>query len=430
MRTLIEVAKEDAVGNKQRYESMEAMLGVNRRSFLRGAGTALVGGAVLGGPAFAEDEQTKSKEGQEARPNPPKPSEVETNLADFMKVPKADGAIPGPFPGRVVQVTDERSLTDDDTVDAAVVREMLTKGLRTLTGAEPKAAFAKLLSADDVVGLKVNPVGAPRISTRLELVEAVIRWLVDSGLPKKNIVIWDRFEGMLADGGFTAENFPGVRIEALQMMDPAGDTWRTEDGRHVSEDRFDMDAYYFAKGVVGKDVRGYQSNEFYLNQHVFNNEYSYFGKLITKELTKIINLAAFKNTGNGISMATKNLGYGAVCNTGRLHQPLFFHVNTHVCAAPWVRDKLALNITDGLRGQYDGGPMRNDQFVYPNHALYFATDPFALDMICHQQIVAKRKEMKVTVNEHPRFTQYLREAEELGLGVTDPEKIEHVVVSA
>ncbi len=52
-------------------------------------------------------------------------------------------------------------------------------------------------------------------------------------------------------------------------------------------------------------------------------------------------------------------------------------------AAPVLRDKLALNITDGLRAQYDGGPDKNAQFVYDNHSLYFATDPFALDMLCH-----------------------------------------------
>ncbi len=66
------------------------------------------------------------------------------------------------------------------------------------------------------------------------------------------------------------------------------------------------------RGVVGEDVRGYKDDEFYLNQHVFNGEYSYFGKLLTQGVTKIINLAAYKNTGNGISMATKNLGYGSL----------------------------------------------------------------------------------------------------------------------
>ena len=158
-------------------------------------------------------------------------------------------------------------------------------------------------------------------------------------------------------------------------------------------------------------------------QHVFTGEYSYFGKLVTQTLTKIINIPVFKNTGNGVSMATKNLGYGVICNTGRLHQPLFFRVCTEVLAAPWVRDKLVLNVTDGIRGQYDAGPMGNEKFQYPFHTLFFATDPFASDMTCHNILLEKRKAMGVKVNDHPRFTDYLYQAEKLGLGVADPSKI-------
>ena len=255
----------------------------------------------------------------------------------------------------------------------------------------------------------------------------MIQWLYNK-VPEERIVIWDRFDYMLKDAGFTAERFPGVQIEGLQTMDETGNKWRDAAGNHVSNDNFDLDVFYFAKGIDGKGVRGYKDDEFYLNQHVFNGEYSYFGKLMTKKLTKIINLPVFKNTGNGISMATKNMGYGAVCNTGRLHAPLFFKVCTEVLAAPVVRDKLVLNITDGLRAQYDGGPDKNAQFVYPNHSLYFATDPFALDMICHNQLVAKRKEMGITVNENPRYTDYLRYAEQLGLGIAAPDKITYVKV--
>jgi hypothetical protein len=143
-------------------------------------------------------------------------------------------------------------------------------------------------------------------------------------------------------------------------------------------------------------------------------------------LTKIINLPVFKNTGNGISMATKNIGYGAIANTGRLHKPLFFDVCTEVMAFPAIRDKVVLNITDGIRGQYEGGPMGNAQFVYPNHSLYFATDPFALDMICHNQLVAKRIAMGIEANQHPRFSKYLHDAEKLGLGIADVKKIDHI----
>ncbi len=412
---------------QHRYVSMGPVLGFDRRMFLRGCSVA-VGGLVLGVPAAGADEAAATPTAApKATPKPP--GRPETNIADFMKVPRGPHAIPGKFPGRVVEVRDPACLVKDK-VDGPVVRRMVERGLTRLTGRNLKESFRLLFTPDDIVGLKVNPVGPPLMNTRLEVTEAVVQWLVDAGLPKGNIVIWDRFDTMLKDAGYTPERFPGVRIEALQTIDEEGNRWRDEHGRHVSEARFDRDAYYLAKGVVGKDVRGYKDDEFYLNQHVFNGEYSYFGKLVTRKLTKIVNLPVFKNTGHGISMATKNLGYAAICNTGRLHQPLFFDVCTEVLAAPWVRDRLVLNITDGIRGQYDGGPGLNTQFVYPHHTLYFATDPFAADTICHHQLVAKRKEMKVRVDEHPRYTEYLRYGQRLGLGIADPDAIEHVRVTA
>lgn len=399
---------------KNKYTPMNnAPLDVNRRDFVKALGTCSVvaGGAVLGVPSF----------GQEKTP-PPK---VETNISDFTKAPKNKFSLPGPFPGLVIRVTDKRSLKDDK-LDAAVIDEMFQKGITRLTGKDSKQSFGMFFSRDDVIGLKVNPVGPPLINTHAELVQSVIAWLAANGVPKKNIIIWDRFDYMLRDAGFTPERFPGVGIEGLQTMDETGNNWRDKDGRHLSVNNFDQEVYYFAKGVVGKNIRGYKDDEFYLNQHVFNGEYSYFGKLLTKKLTKIINLAAYKNTGNGISMATKNMGYGSLCNTGRLHDPLFFNVCTEVLAAPVVRDKLVLNVTDGIRGQYEGGPDKNAQFVYPNNSLYFATDPFALDMVCHRELVAKRKEMGIQVNENPRFTEYLHYAEKLGLGIANPERIKLV----
>ena len=407
------------------YRSMEESRGVNRREFVRGVGACT---AVLGGVAMGT-QGAGAEEGAKTAPTPTPQPKLETNLAEFLAAPRGPHALPGPFPGKVVQVTDPASLVEDK-VQAAVVKDMVKKGITRLTGRSMKDAFGMLFTPEDVVGLKVNPVGPPLINTSHELTAAVIAWLVDSGLPARNIVVWDRFDPMMRDAGYTAEHYPSVRLEALQTMDYEGKDWRDAKGRHVSVDSFDPDAYLFVKGVEGKGVRGYQSDEFYLNQHVFNGERSYFGKLVTRKLTKIINLAAFKNTGSGISMATKNLGYGALCNTGRLHVPLGFMLNTYVLASPWIREKLVLNITDGIRAQYDGGPDMNAQFVYPNHSLYFATDPFALDAVCHEQIVAKRREMKVAVSTSPRYTEYLKVGEKLGLGVGDLKKVEHVRVTA
>ena len=403
---------------KPGYTTMPCILDINRRDFVKALGACSVAaarGVQLGIPAF----------GQERQP-PPK---VETNIADFMKVPRTNHSLPGPFPGRVVKMTDPKSLRDD-SFDAKVIAQMVERGVTALTGKDMRQSFSLFFKKGDVIGIKVNPVGPPLINTRPELVQAVIEWLTSSGVKPENIVIWDRFDYMLADAGFTPARFPGVRIEGLQTMDENGDRWHDKDGNHLSAGNFDRNVYYYAKGVLGRNVAGYKDDASYLNQHVFAGEYSYFGKLVTQRLTRIINLAAYKNTGNGISMATKNLGYGALCNTARLHAPLFFNVCTEVLAAPVIRDKLVLNITDGLRGQYDGGPDKNAQFVYPNCSLYFATDPFALDMVCHQELVAKRRAMSIDVNTSPRFTEYLRYAERLGLGVADEKKIELRTISA
>jgi len=401
------------------YRSLPPDNALGRRDFFK-AGGAVGAGLILGGrtlSAFAGADP-----GQAAAPKPA-PARPKTNIEDALKVPRTKYSLPGLFPGAVVQATDDRAMAGGKP-DAAVIKAMVGKGILSLTGQDLKTSFGLFFTRDDVVGLKVNPVGPGLISTRLEIVDAVIDWLVGNGLPRNNIVIWDRFDYMLTDAGFTAERYPGVRIIGLQTMDEAaqlGKTkdngrWLAKDGTHVSVPNFDQEVFYWADVEGPKDLG-------YLNQHVFNGKFSYFGKLLTKTLTKIINIPVFKNTGNAISMATKNIGYGAVCNTNRLHQPLFLDVCVEVLAFPPVRDKMVLNITDSLRAQYDGGPDSNAKFAYIDNSIYFATDPFALDMTCHNVLVDKRKSMGVAVNENPRFTEYLRYAEKLGLGIAHPEKI-------
>ena len=67
-----------------------------------------------------------------------------------MKVPKGRHALPGAFPGRVVEVKDPRSLVDDK-LDAKVVAEMFERGVRTLTGKDMKESFGLFFEPGDVV---------------------------------------------------------------------------------------------------------------------------------------------------------------------------------------------------------------------------------------------------------------------------------------
>jgi hypothetical protein len=406
---------------KHGYKSLPPDNALYRRDFLKVSGA--VGAGFFLSKKFLEANSTP---GQNAPAQKTPPSRPKTNIEDALKVPKTKYSLPGLFPGKVVEVQDAQAMPEGKP-NYDIIKEMFGKGMTRLTGKNLKGSFGLFFTKDDIVGIKVNPVGPGFISTRLEVVDAVIGWLTDNGLKRQNIIIWDRFDYMLKDAGFTAGRYPGIGIEGLQTMDEAAQAGKTEDnskwlkpdGTHVSVPNFDQDVYYWADVEGPKDLA-------YLNQHVFNGKYSYFGKLLTKRLTKIINLPVFKNTGNAISMATKNIGYGAVCNTNRLHGPLFLDVCVEVPAFPVIRDKMVLNITDGLRAQYDGGPDANAKFAYLYNTLFFATDPFALDMVCHNLLVEKRKSMNVPVNENPRFTEYLRYAERSGLAVVSADKLNHI----
>lgn len=163
---------------KRGYGSMPSDA-VGRRDFLKVLGVAAAGGAVLGTPPLYAEE-------------PAKPPEIETNLADFVKVPRGPQAIPGPFPGRVAEASDPATLKGG-IVQAAAVSALFAKGLKALTGKSAKKSFGLFFEKGDVVGIKVNPVGAPLINTTPELAQAVVSWLEEGGVPRANIVIWDRF---------------------------------------------------------------------------------------------------------------------------------------------------------------------------------------------------------------------------------------------
>jgi len=412
------------------YRSMPPEGAVDRRGFLKHGAVAAAAAAAVTTTGVGNRFLFAGEAAQNAPAQKTPPPKTKTNIEDALKIPRTKFSLPGLFPGLVVEVHDPAAMPEGK-VNGEVVKAMFEKGIAALTGKSPRDSFSLFFSKDDVVGLKVNPVGPGLISTRLELVDAVAAWLEAGGIPRKNIVIWDRFDYMLTDAGFTAARYPGFSIEGMQTMDEAAaeaalakkeadnSKWLKADGTHVSVPNFDQEKFYWADVEGPKDLA-------YLNQHVFNGKFSYFGKLLTKKLTKFINLPVFKNSGPAISMATKNIGYGAICNTNRLHVPLFLDVCVEPLAFPDIRDKMVLNITDGLRCQYDGGPGPNAKFAYIDNKIYLATDPFALDMVCHNLIVAKRKEMGVPVNENPRNTEYLRYAERLGLGIVSGEKLHHV----
>src|SRR5207245_2353769 len=97
--------------------------GISRRGFLLGAATGVAAGVpltLLGAKAWNEH--------------------IAASIPSFAGVSKEvrqpKDAMPGPFPGRVIEVRHPGAVRPDDTINAGAVKQMMDRGICELTGAE------------------------------------------------------------------------------------------------------------------------------------------------------------------------------------------------------------------------------------------------------------------------------------------------------
>lgn len=339
-----------------------------------------------------------------------------TNIKDADKVPRNENSMPGKYPGRVVQVDNPDSVVDNKIIDSEAYK-MLEKGMLTLSGEKKiKKAWRQFVSPGEKIGLKVNPVAGKSLTTSHAVTKAVIAQLVDAGISKDDIVIFDRREFQLHETGYTSENYPGITIRGTEQKDK-NDSYYGEDGVLYGEKMIDKDWFYSANISVDYD-------EYTIPFMINSGENSYFSKIVTQEVDKIINLPILKNAGATVTNAVKNLAFGVISNTSRLHSKLWHETCAEVLAFAPVRDKVVLNITDGLKGCFDKGPGANPQFFTNYLTMLFSTDPIAMDRIAHEIVVKKRIEKGIQKEDRPGAAKFLDLAAELKLGVSDREKIE------
>ena len=339
-----------------------------------------------------------------------------TNINDAFKPPRTETSMPGKFPGKVVQISHSNSIVENKIVyDAAY--DMVAKGMLELTGAATlKDAWRMFVNEKDRIGLKVNPIGGPTLTTSVEITKAIIKQLEDAGIPKENILIWDRRSQDLAQSGFTKEAFPEIKIVATEYADEKGSMYDSN-GKLYGEQMIDKDWYYWADCEDKYDAET-------IPYMVNDGKYSYFSKIVTQMVDKIINIPILKNAGSSITLCLKNLAYGAISNTGRLHKQLWAETCAEVCAFPPLRDKVVLNIVDGLKGCFNGGPGANPQFFANFKTVLIGTDPVAVDRIGYEIITKKRIDEKIQTEENPRGRIFMELASHLKLGIADLDKIQ------
>jgi uncharacterized protein (DUF362 family) len=343
-------------------------------------------------------------------------SKPSTNISDASKKPRTSASMPGKFPGRVVLIKNINSVVNDVPVEAAAYM-MLKRSMLELTGQKDlKKAWRMFVKPGEKIGLKVNPVAGRLLFTSHAVVQSVVKQLTESGIDRNDIIIWDRRDMELKDTGFTHDNYPGIAIRGTELQDEKG-SFVDEKGKLYGERNIDKEWYYWA------DVEGEYDAET-MPYMVNGGKFSYFTKIVTKEVDKIINIPILKNAGGSITNAMKNLAFGSVSNTGRLHAKLWNDTCAEVCAFAPLRDKTVLNICDGLRGCFNGGPGANPQFICNFNTMLVSTDPVAMDRIGYDIIAEKRIAEGLQKAPSPESLTFLTMATALGLGVSDKKKID------
>jgi len=277
--------------------------------------------------------------------------------------------MPGTYPGRVVSVKSDKCLSGDgQRINADVVREMMTRGMRELTGQRNTVdAWRQFIRPDDIVGIKVNVVGRPWCVSSHAVVAETVRNLMTVGLRPEQIYIYDRFRDQLDEANYR----PHV---------PAGVNFFAAEASNVGESSPHYDPHvYLEADLFGED-----------------DTRSNLMRLISERLTKIISIPNMKDHGaTGVTGCLKNIAYGGYSNVARTHHQGLSHtywfVGTLASMEP-VRSKTVLQIMDGLRGVWHGGPgARTLKYVFSPKTLMFGTDPVAIDRLLLDIIDDERK---------------------------------------
>lgn len=83
-----------------------------------------------------------------------------------------------------------------------------------------------------------------------------------------------------------------------------------------------------------------------------------------------------------------------------------------------------MNICDGLRGCFNGGPGADPKFICNYNSILIASDPVAIDRIGYDIIAERRITEGLQKAATPQVLTFLTMSTDLGLGISDKEKID------
>ena len=337
---------------------------LNRRQFLTRLATQVggVGGALSTLPAFA---QLSSGQLQ---------PDAATESVPLIPVVEAIG----------------KKVWENDQLNEDAVSELMDQAMMKLTGrSSAKEAWRDIVLPDDIVGIKINPLAGPELSTHSIIVDKIVEGLYGAGVLRKQIIIWDRFEAHLLNAGYP------IQQDESDVRTLASDT----------------------EGIGYDDEVFYESEKDSVARRENESTLSRYSRIVTQQVDVLINVPVLKHHAMaGVSGCLKNLAFGSVDNTRRFHgKPLYCNPAIgEILEHKVLKEKLVLNIVDGLVASFDKGPTYHAESTWKYGSLFISADPVILDVLVLQTVNQKREEMEL--DSVSKLSNHITTASKLGIG--------------
>jgi uncharacterized protein (DUF362 family) len=286
---------------------------------------------------------------------------------------------------RIVRVESPKVWNGDER-DPKVVAAMLERGVTAFTGqANAVDAWRQFFTPGMRVGLKINLLGRPLLYTAREVTEAVAAGAISAGVTPSNVIVWDR---------------------------------------HA--DHFGPTVYKPGTGRLGERIK---TGGRYDNTKLLQSSGGPCPLDTTVAETDVtVNLPVLKDHGaSGVTLALKNIAFGCYSHHRQAHSgncdPYIAEAYHHYL----TQTRVPLIVLDATSACFDDGPQPgNPDAIWRDNAIYVATDPVALDVVCRKVILDKRK--AAGLSDKLRQSRHIETAAEKGLGIPDPDRIDLVTI--
>ena len=302
--------------------------------------------------------------------------------------------------------------------DPAQVKQMLNEALLKLTSAQDiGTAWTRLgITPQDVVGIKISTVGGAGLSTHHSLVHAICDGLAAAGVPRTQMIIWDKYQNRMTPAGYSLRA-PTSTHAGISSVIP---------GLYYDPNAFYKN--YMVGSLIWGDYRFLQPVSYSDNSENVTN-LSYYTKFVTQKCTKIINVPVLSDSSAcGIHGCLSSLALGSVDNYRRFTgSPTYGDpAICEILNQPFFRRKVVVNILDAFLTQCAGGPKFNPIFCESVGVLYVGRDPVAIDTLALGMLERMRKQMNVPPIGN--MASHVKTAASYNLGTNDMRRIQFIRV--